>query len=85
MNYEMAGQRCPGCGKHFRVLADEAGTHECPYCGYHPEKEVAVTMRCNNCYRLFEDEEDLERMEDEDGAFLGCPDCKTDEYLMDLD
>lgn len=40
MNYEMAGQRCPGCGKHFRVLADEAGTHPCPHCNYGAREEI---------------------------------------------
>lgn len=41
--------------------------------------------RCNNCMTYFESDEDLERFEDEDGLFLGCPDCKTDGYLMDLE
>lgn len=41
--------------------------------------------RCNNCMTYFESDEDLERFEDEDGLFLGCPDCKTDVYLMDLE
>lgn len=33
-------------------------------------------IRCNNCMRLFKNEDDL--------AEFGCPTCKTDEYLMDL-
>lgn len=29
-------------------------------------------------------EEDLVRGYDEDGAFDGCPNCKTDDFLIDL-
>lgn len=29
-------------------------------------------------------EEDLIRLTDKEGAFDGCPKCKTDHYLMDL-
>jgi Zn ribbon nucleic-acid-binding protein len=36
MRYESAGQRCPKCRRSFRTLADEAGQHECPHCGYAP-------------------------------------------------
>lgn len=32
--YESATARCPKCRKHFRTLADEAGMHDCPHCGY---------------------------------------------------
>lgn len=32
--YEVATCRCPHCGRTFRVLADEVGTHSCPRCGY---------------------------------------------------
>ena len=49
-------------------------------------------VRCNNCDRLFVDENEqegypgefLENMVDEGGPFYGCPTCETDEYLMDL-
>lgn len=55
--------------------------------------------KCNNCGALLIDEnpqldaielplqgneEQMERLEDEDGGFWGCPHCKTDEYLVDL-
>ena len=40
--------------------------------------------RCNNCMTYFESDDDLEKFEDEDGEFLGCPKCKKDSYLMDL-
>ena len=40
--------------------------------------------RCNNCYQLFQSDDDLEQLEDDDGVFNGCPTCKTDEYLMDM-
>jgi ribosomal protein S27AE len=36
MRHESAGQRCPKCRRSFRTLADEAGQHECPHCGYAP-------------------------------------------------
>ncbi len=84
MNYETAGQRCPKCRGYFEVLADEAGTHECPYCGLRPEV-ITDNIRCNNCYRVFKDEDELEFLENEDGEFKGCPVCETDDYLMDLD
>jgi hypothetical protein len=33
---------------------------------------------------LLLEEDDLLRMEDKDGSLDACPNCKTDEYLMDL-
>ncbi len=44
-----------------------------------------ATIRCNMCYKLFRNDDDLACLEDEDGEFKGCPVCKTDSYLMDLD
>lgn len=50
--------------------------------------------RCNNCMKVFSDDSQLEILEDVcfsiDGEnnlefYKGCPDCKTDAYLMDLD
>ena len=38
--------------------------------------------------RLFEDDDELEFFESMlsyDDGFLGCPNCETDEYLMDLE
>lgn len=32
--YEAATQRCPACHRTFRTLADEAGSHPCPRCGW---------------------------------------------------
>ena len=43
-----------------------------------------LKIRCNNCSREFKNEDDLKKGKDERGHFLGCPDCVTDEYLMDL-
>jgi hypothetical protein len=37
--YPVATQRCPSCRRTFRVLADEAGMHDCPHCGWGPEVE----------------------------------------------
>lgn len=43
-------------------------------------------IRCNNCMKLFDSDDDLEYMIDKNGeCFWGCPDCRTDKYLMDLD
>ena len=45
-----------------------------------------MKIRCNNCMRVFDEEEDLEMIDEGEGYFfLGCPECKTDEYLMDLE
>lgn len=42
-------------------------------------------IRCNNCYRIFDNDEELETMQDENGYFRGCPDCRTDAYLMNIE
>tara|TARA_B100001093_G_scaffold415112_1_gene405421 strand:+ start:3120 stop:3263 length:144 start_codon:yes stop_codon:yes gene_type:complete len=39
------------------------------------------TVRCNMCMWVGEDE-NLVRFKDEDGFGKGCPECKTDAYLM---
>ncbi len=31
---ETASQTCSRCGRRFHVLADEAGQHACPSCGF---------------------------------------------------
>jgi hypothetical protein len=45
-------------------------------------------IRCNNCDRLFEDDFELAKLFEEpanpETGLDGCPDCKTDEYLMNL-
>ena len=41
--------------------------------------------RCNNCMRVFRDDSELELFKDGDEWFKGCPDCKTDGYLMDIE
>jgi hypothetical protein len=45
------------------------------------------TIRCTNCERLFERDEDLEQLVDcEDGEIVhGCPHCRTDAHLMDIE
>ena len=40
--YETSAQRCPECRKIFHTLADEVGTHACPYCGYEPYEGIDV-------------------------------------------
>ena len=41
--------------------------------------------RCNNCDTYFESDDNLISLEDEDGYFLGCRNCRTDKYLMELE
>ncbi len=41
-------------------------------------------VRCNNCW-WYGEEQDLIRGYDEGGAFDGCPKCKTDTYLMNIE
>ena len=48
-------------------------------------KREKYTIRCNNCMKLFIDDEQLEQLKDNEGFFKGCPVCKTDSYLMDID
>ena len=43
-------------------------------------------VRCNNCYKIFDSDDDLTIMKEEPEDheyFKGCDVCKTDEYLMD--
>lgn len=42
-------------------------------------------IRCNWCMRVFEDEDDLAIIEADGEHFHGCPDCNTDEYLIEVD
>lgn len=44
-----------------------------------------MTIRCNSCMRMFKDESELELFRDGDEWFKGCPDCKTDGHLMDIE
>lgn len=41
-------------------------------------------IRCNFCLSRFRDDTELMLLRDGDEWFWGCPDCRTDEYLMDL-
>lgn len=54
-----------------------------------------MTVRCNMCISLYfdpstdEQSKDisyagLEKQQDKDGHYWGCPKCKTDIYLMDI-
>lgn len=40
-------------------------------------------IRCNKCTMIFEDEEELIVVEEDGEFFKACPNCLTDEYLMD--
>lgn len=59
----------------------------------------ANLCKCNNCDAILIDENSqfgaidyvlkgtelyMERFTDENGEFVGCPNCKTDDYLMDM-
>ena len=41
-------------------------------------------IRCNFCMARFADVSELQLFRDGDEWFKGCPNCCTDEYLMDL-
>ena len=43
-----------------------------------------VTVKCCNC-NFVGAEEDLEYLKDENGCYNGCPNCKTDKYLSDIE
>jgi len=62
-------------------------------------QETATLCKCNNCgkilidenpqtgapkFELTGDEETMEYFEEADEFFYGCPKCKTDAFLMDL-
>lgn len=49
------------------------------------EECEGMKCRCNNCMRMFRDDSELELSKDGDEWFKGCPDCKTDGYLMDVE
>jgi hypothetical protein len=66
MGRETAGQRCPRCGRGFRVLEDEQGTHECPRCGYFPRacKHGPDRDECQDCW-LDEQERNIPEPEED--------------------
>ena len=64
------------------------------------EKETTQLCRCNNCFTIMFDENpsdqialvapsatvNMKKFEHEEGDSLwGCPECGTDEYLMDIE
>lgn len=45
-----ASQRCPQCHQQFQTLADEAGQHACPACGYAGERTPEDAREvCTTC------------------------------------
>lgn len=42
-------------------------------------------IRCNNCMRTFADDSELKLMPDDGDFMRACPECGTDEWLMDID
>ena len=48
-------------------------------------KNTMDKVICNMCMKTFKDDDELKLMEDQDGYFKGCPTCKTDSYLMDIE
>ncbi|MEC0276852.1 hypothetical protein [Peribacillus frigoritolerans] len=47
--------------------------------------DIKMKCRCNMCWSHFKDDDELELLKDEKEYFHGCPKCKTDGYLMDLE
>ena len=48
--------------------------------------EQQAMIRCNNCMQEFKCDDDLERIELPDKEIgNGCPKCRTDAYLMDME
>lgn len=54
--------------------------------------ENELIVRCNNCYHYFYDviidernDNTLVMFRDGDFFYKGCPICKTDDYLIDID
>lgn len=45
-------------------------------------EEKVGRIRCNNCETIFESEDDLQTLQEDNEFFKGCPKCKTDKYLM---
>lgn len=52
--------RCPECKKVFRVMEDELGMHDCPYCGHSPnpsKQKIRYTVNVIITREIEEDEE----------------------------
>ena len=41
-------------------------------------------IKCNNCDAEFDNDEELEQQEDDRGFYLGCNNCYTDAFLMEI-
>jgi hypothetical protein len=41
-------------------------------------------IRCNNCMKVFKNEDELTVLEEDGEFYKGCGDCRTDAYLMDM-
>jgi len=42
-----------------------------------------IIIKCTYCDTVFDNDEDLDRLEDANGFYLGCNICNTDSFLMD--
>ena len=45
---------------------------------------MTEAVKCNDC-QFISEEDDLEILKDNTEYFKGCPNCKTDSYLMDIE
>ena len=69
-------------------FADRESAREYTECSEEEARASGEGVRCNNCGRCFIGLPLLAVYDDKNVAveyFRGCPECLTDEYLMDLD
>lgn len=88
--------QCGSCESIF-YLADNDTERVCPFChsgnwvyGY-IDDVAKFKIKCNMCGKHFESGEDLAFIKEADKktgkmlVYKGCPYCKTDAYLMDIE
>lgn len=69
--------------KAYEVLCDDINSGFID--SYGMDEHQVPQVRCNNCMSVFDSDDDLELLPDGKEWFKGCPKCKTDGYLMDLE
>lgn len=71
------------------IINDYGKEHSCHFQRFEVIKKIeenAESCRCNNCMTFFESDDDLvELIDDDNEIYKGCPICKTDSYLMNLE
>ena len=71
MDTESAVQRCPRCRTSFHVMADEAGMHACPRCGFGPDDLIGPQIECRYCGEEYASDD-----------YEECPYCPQDDEEM---